>query len=56
MGRTFLRFVKTNLVSISYKNKGVGTGSLVTDTIYDSIKDDNIVVACMYYDFHTHGK
>ena len=30
------------------------TSSLVIDTLYDSINRDNVVVACVYCDFHAH--
>ena len=41
---------------MSCKAKPVDTSSLVTDTLYNLIDEDNVAVACVYCDVHTHEK
>ena len=45
---------KSGSVKILCKTKPVNTSSLVIDTLYNSIQKDNVAVACVYCDFHSH--
>jgi len=45
---------ETRSIEIGYKTKCVNNSSLVIDTLCDSTDRDDVTVACMYFDFHTH--
>ena len=45
---------KSGLIEVSRKTKRVNPSSLVIDTLYNSINQDNVAITCVYCDFHDH--
>ena len=45
---------ESSSIEIPCKAKPMDTSSLVIDTLYSSIDEDNVAVACVYCDFHGH--
>ena len=45
---------KSSSLEMACRTEPVNTSSLVIDTLSDSIKGDNVAVACMYCDFQAH--
>lgn len=55
-GEDIFEVCESSIIQIQCKAKPVDTSSLVTDTLYNLIDEDNVAVACVYCDSHAHEK